>query len=269
MSSPTGPKRTVLGPAHIIAAAHGVQMVMLVRTAKELFTEFVEREAKKQGLKMVINGSFTGVSYAAQVMGATSGGTQDASESLPVGLVIQEGRVVEGSNSIGKYHFSQNVCGVERFSAGLGNSPASSCAAIGGVAPIVSNGLSYGTFNAYKAGAPAGLPTSDRVDPKDWKYLTQKSNAMFIELLKRGKTVGTTAVGYSSQSGCLMVIVQRHGDPRGFDVNHYRDIFVHEKMDNAVFLDGSTSSTLFYDGKFLVEPSHSKNQFLTVAVGFK
>ncbi len=92
---------------------------------------------------------------------------------------------------------------------------------------------------------------------------------MFTDMLRRGKTVGKTAVGYSTQSGSLLVMVQRDGDEGGIDANAYRDIFVHQKMDNAVFLDGSTSSTLFYDGKFLVSPNHSKNQFLTVAVGFK
>ncbi len=131
------------GATHIIAAANGVQMVMLVRTAKELFTEFVEREAKQQGLKVVINGSFIDVSYAAGALASASGNAQDASASSPVGLVIQEGRVLGGSNSTGKYHFSQNVCGTERFSVGVGDAPASSCAAIGGLAPIVSNGLAY------------------------------------------------------------------------------------------------------------------------------
>ena len=48
-----------------------------------------------------------------------------------------------------------------------------------------------------------------------------------------------------------------------------RTIFPNRRADNAVFLDCSDSATLYYDGKFLVKPGSHKNEYLTVAVGFK
>lgn len=42
-----------------------------------------------------------------------------------------------------------------------------------------------------------------------------------------------------------------------------------EGADNAVFLDGSDSATLYFDGKFIIRPGENKNEFLSVAVGFK
>ena len=55
----------------------------------------------------------------------------------------------------------------------------------------------------------------------------------------------------------------------GLDANGIRTIFIGAKISNAVFLDCSDSATLFFEGKFLVTPGPVKNQYLTVAVGFK
>jgi exopolysaccharide biosynthesis protein len=55
----------------------------------------------------------------------------------------------------------------------------------------------------------------------------------------------------------------------GADANRVRTAFGNHSVENAVFLDCSDSATLYYDGKFLVRPGARKNEFLTVAVGFK
>ena len=53
------------------------------------------------------------------------------------------------------------------------------------------------------------------------------------------------------------------------DANTIRAVFVGNGVRNAVFLDCSDSATLYYDGKFLVKPGVDKNEFLSVAIGFK
>jgi len=256
------------GGTHIIAGVSGVQMTMLVRNRKEYFTDFIEREAKAKGLKVVINGSFIDLSFASSVAVRARSAALDASESTPVGQIIQDGKLLAGTSSTGKFNFSQDTCGLEKFSASLGNPPLSACSAVGGIAPIIIDGLSYGAQNAYKVGVPKGAPLTGDVDAKFKPFLTQKSNAMFATLLARGGTVGKTAIGYSNSKQTLFILSQADG-VAGFDANGIRTILIGNNVSNAVFLDCSDSSTLYYNGKFLVRPGTDKNEFLTVAVGFK
>ena len=64
------------------------------------------------------------------------------------------------------------------------------------------------------------------------------------------------------------MLVQQAGT-LGLTAANYKDIFSSVGAENAVFLDGSDSATLYYDGEFLVTPGQAKNNFLTVAIGFK
>ena len=91
---------------------------------------------------------------------------------------------------------------------------------------------------------------------------------MFGKLLALGNTVGKAALGYSSSNQGLLMMVQPHGKS-GMDANTIRAVFVASKITNAVFLDCSDSATLYYDGKVLVRPGTDKNEFLSVAIGFK
>jgi hypothetical protein len=259
---------TLSGVTHLVAAAGGVQMVMLVRRKREYFTDFIAREAKARGLKVVVNGSFVDLSFGSRVAVRWSSDPRDPSESTPTGEVIQEGKLLAGASSTGKFNFAQDTCGLDKFSAGMGNPSGAACAAIGGIAPIVIADVPYGAENRYKAGVPPGAPFTGDVDAKYMPFLEQKSNAMFAAILGRGKDVGKTAVGFSDSSQSLLVLSQENGTS-GLDANGVRTLFVGAKMSNAVFLDCSDSATLYYDGKFEISPGAIKNEYLTVAVGFK
>jgi hypothetical protein len=260
--------RTSTGDTHVLASNGSMQMFMLVRSKKEFFTDFIEREAKARALKLVVNGSFIDLSFGSRMAVMASGSPLDPADSTPVGEVIQDAKLIAGSDSPGKFNFSQDTCGVQRFSAHLGNPSHGACAAIGGIAPIVIDGLAYGAQNAYKAGVPAGAPLTGDVGAKWIPFLTQKSNAMFTALLARGDRVGKTAVGYSRAKAKLVILVQGN-DSAGDDANGVRTRLLGEGVDNAVFLDCSDSATLYYDGKFIVSPGKQKNEYLSVAVGFK
>jgi hypothetical protein len=256
------------GATHIVAGAGTMQMVMLVRNRKEYFTDFIEREAKAKDLKVIVNGSYIDLSFGSSVAVVMRNSALEASDSIPKGQVIQEGKLLAGVASTGKFNFSQDTCGGGKFSAGLGNPPSSSCSAIGGIAPIVIGKMPYGAENVYRPGVPDGAPSTGDVAPEFMPYLVQKSNAMFSTLLSRGRLVGKTAVGFSSSAQSLVVLCQADGDA-GLDANGIRTVFIANAVDNAVFFDCSDSATLYYDKKFLVKPGANKNEFLTVAVGFK
>lgn len=270
-------KLSSIGNTQIVACTGGVQMIMLVRRSKEFFTNFIKRAALEYGVKVVVNGSFTDLSYGAIAAVKLGNSPLEASDSAPIGQVIQDGKVIAGTSSPGKFSFSQvsgvyaytkTMCGMDRFSIRLGDGPIATTAAIGGVAPIIIDGLAYGESNLYAAGVPAGAPERGEVGMQFKSYLTQKSNAMFAAILARGGAVGKTALGYSSYSRTLYVLSQADGQP-GLDANGIRANFIAKQVDNAVFLDCSDSATLYYDGKFLIKPGDDKNEFLTVAVGFR
>ncbi|MEY4590452.1 MAG: hypothetical protein RL497_2528 [Pseudomonadota bacterium] len=266
-----------IGNTHIIACTGGVQMIMLVRRTKEYFTDFIKRAAVEHDVKVVVNGSFTDLSYGAIAAVRLGNKPLEANESTPIGQVIQDGKLIAGTSSPGKYSFSQisgpyaytkTMCGIDQFSVQMGNGPMATTSAIGGVAPIIIDGLPYGENNLYSAGAPNGAPPKGEVDSKFKYFLTQKSNAMYSAILSRGGAVGKTAIGYSSSERTLFVVSQADGAP-GLDANGIRANFIAKRVNNAVFMDCSDSATLYYDGKFLIKPGDDKNEFLTVAVGFK
>jgi hypothetical protein len=257
------------GGAHVVAGYGGVQMVMLVRSKKEYFTDFITREAKEKNLKLVINGSFSDLGLLNQIWTYSAGNSAlDASLVTPVGQVIQKGKVLAGKSEVQKFQLSQGECDDETFSVGKGNPNANACAAIGGVAPILVGGFPHGVGNLYKPGVPAGAPLENEVAPKFMPFLVQKNNAMYKYFQSQGPYLGKTAIGYSSSTKTTLIIVQHDGDP-GLTADEFRSVYQSNDVDNAVFLDGSTSSTLYYDGNFLVRPSQNKNEYLTVAIGFK
>lgn len=129
-------------------------------------------------------------------------------------------------------------------------------------------GLAYGARNEFKPGAPAGAPATGDVPKAAQPFLRQKSNAMFSALLNGGDTVGKTALGFSSTTRQLTVAVQQHG-ASGVDADGMRSLFVGRGVDNAVFLDCSDSATMYFGGKFVVRPGPNKDEYLTVAVGFR
>jgi hypothetical protein len=262
-------KKSNVGALYLVEATGKLQMAVLTRASKELFTAFVDREARAQGLKVVINGSFTDLSLWNSVSVQIFNDPISPTESTPVGMVVKEGKQIAGTSSAGKFYFSQNTCGIDTFSSGQGNPPVSSCAAVGGLAPIVVDGLPYGPINTYSSSAPAGAPLRGDVDPRYRKYLLQKSNAMFAQLLDRGPSVGKVAVGYSSSKQKLLLIVQNDGAAAGIDAERVRAMFISVGIDNAVFMDCSNSVSLWYDGKFEIKPSRHKDEYLNIAVGFK
>lgn len=261
-------KLFTLGSMRMVTGTDCVEMFMLVRKKKEYFTDFIAGEAKKHGLKVVVNGSFIDLTYMTASRVLTGSDPIDAADAQAIGHVIQNAKLLTGSSAAGKFYFSQNTCGEDKFSAGSGNPPQSSCSAIGGIAPIIVNGLPYGTQNLFKPGAPeAGNLTGD-VKKELLPFLVQKSNAMYSGILRRGQTVGKTALGYSSTKQKLILISQAD-QATGWDADGVRQRMILEGADNAVFLDCSDSATLYFDGKFIIRPGENKNEFLSVAVGFK
>lgn len=121
--------------------------------------------------------------------------------------------------------------------------------AVGGVGPLVINGLKYGDGNKYKAGASDSAPDTGQPPAADAPYLTQRNNNTYISLAKRGASTGKTVLAYSTAHRKLVVLIQPDGASSGIAVDDLRDKLADAGCDNAVFLDGSNSTCLKVGGR--------------------
>jgi len=142
-------------------------------------------------------------------------------------------------------------------------------AAIGGAGPLILNGLPYGKINRYKAGVTQGRKLGQPT-PENVKNLTQRSNATFTAFTKHNAAprTGITAIAHNVKKKKLVVMV--HPDNSGdLSLPTLRKKLLSIGCDNAIFLDGSNSSLLMVEGKFIARPAPSKNKTNVVGIGFK
>jgi RHS repeat-associated protein len=182
---------------------------------------------------------------------------QPAKDYTPQGLNIVEGVKGPGRSSENTFYFSQSSSG--GWSTGFGDVPSDSKFGFGGGTPLVVDGLKFGETNIYKNNAPESVTKVGligRVDPKNWKYLKQKSNGVYSG--QNESDVGKTILGYNSKTKNWIIVSQPNGK-EGFTLNQIRDYLSSKGFDNVLGFDGSTSSTLTEEGKTRVSPDERKN----------
>lgn len=154
------------------------------------------------------------------------------------------------------------------WSAGMGDIPKNQNlrTGVGGLCPLVINGLKYGVSNLYSKSIPeAALHGEPKVAHRP--FLTQRSSKTYKDLFDLSNNAGRTGFGVTA-SGDVIVVVKEHGKPAS-DFNSFRDIFIRMKCIHAVACDGSDSVFLWYNGKFIVTAAENKNETQTSGVGFR
>nr|WP_294922374.1 RHS repeat-associated core domain-containing protein [uncultured Flavobacterium sp.] len=182
---------------------------------------------------------------------------QPSKDYTPQGLNIIEGAKTSGRSSENTFYFSQSSSG--EWTTGFGDVPSDSKFGFGGGTPLVVDGLKFGETNIYKDNAPENVTKIGiigRVDPKNWKYLKQKSNGVYSG--QNESDVGKTILGYNSKTKNWIIVSQQNGE-EGFTLNQIRDYLYSKGFDNVLGFDGSTSSTLSVDGNTKVSPDERKN----------
>ena len=246
-------------------------IIPIIRTRTERFQDTVQRDAKVKNFTYAINTNFYAFGAYTRLSTALTSDPSSAEEIRPEGHIIREQMIIAGSSRPDDYYLSFNrervISGKisDAFSSGIGNPPINSTTAIGGLGPIIINGLKYGIENKYSEDLPNAIQFGEP-SPTDRLFLTQRSSKKFSSFASRGRRVGKTCIGVSNTE--LTLLVQRHGDPEGQTLEEIRDYFFDRGCVHAVFFDGSDSAMFFENGKFLVSQGENKDETCVAGVGF-
>ncbi|MHC9243723.1 phosphodiester glycosidase family protein [Pseudomonas aeruginosa] len=254
-----------------------LDLVPVIRTKEELFSTTVQNYNKSRKVTAIINTNFYDVTKAGLLDALSGDDPVPADATTPLGKVIYNGKHAIGVSEPLNFYIAYfkdrfpNEGGIySAFSSGQGDPPSSCTCGIGGLGPLIINGLSYGKTNKYSSGAPKDAPSIGEPPPAAKKFLVQRSSAKFtafaVNDAKYQSRIGKTCLGVGKDNICIFV--QQHGDS-GMSLDEVRDEFLSYGCQHAVFFDGSDSSLLFTDvDGFVVTQDHNKDETCVAGLAF-
>lgn len=237
-------------------------MEIIVRTQEELFSQTVERAYSAGPFVCAVNGPQYSLSNAGKADALWGDDPVAANHTTPDGLIVRKGSDTVGSSVASLFYIAQ-ISGHYRF--GMGDPPADADRAIGGVGPMIINGLRYGVGNIC-ASEPACNESGPVPEDRE-ADLVQRNNLTYAAQQSFPPSTGKTIIATNSQQGKLLLIVQRHG-VAGVSFDDLTATLVNLGCDNAIFLDGSDSSMLHANGMFHVRQGSNKNETNTIGISF-
>jgi hypothetical protein len=260
------------GDLYFLVMSGKTRMRVMLRRDDEYFTTFVDREAVKLGVDVVVNGNMYDVRYVG-LFWALLGTSSDPDNTLPEGFLIDSQVRIDGNSQPQRFYVSQTAGRSWKF--GYGN-PISvgTGAAVGGVGPLIIDGLKYGPFHEYKFTAeplPGGQPYKPKPNEPsvdDAKYLSERQSVHFRNFQEQGPRRGKTVIAYASAADKVLVVHQPEQANTGIDLADLRDRLAAVGVDNAVFLDGGDSAMLWVNGIWHTSPAARKNHTNIVGVAF-
>ena len=250
-----------------------VSMRPIVRTGAELFTTTVGKVAREYDV--VVNGNYFDVTVAGKFDALIGHDPVESWQTIIEGRVFRAGVPQIGTSSPNRFYIAEiaepaagNRPGRLRYVTGFGDPPkdAKMVSALGNVGPLISGGLPYGQGNQYRPGT-SGPPSGDP-GAANRRNLTQRNDQTFTSVEQRGPTTGKTVIAYHARAQALLVGVQPHGQAPGQSYADIRAALIVAGFSDAVFLDGSDSSMLWYHGKCLIRPGEDKDELMTVGLAF-
>lgn len=251
------------GSIYFIVISDDSEMSPVIRTEKELFTQTIS--SASSDFEVLMNGNMYGVSSSGKWSALTGTNTPiEASKTTPEGQVIKNNQLEVGTSEPLMFYLAKK----KEYSFGFGNPPSDSNSAMGGLGPIIIDGLRYGDGNQYSHDAPEGAPATGDPGDKYRKYLIQRNNSTYTSFSKLSARTGKAVIAHSRKEGKIMILMQPDGVSVGTSFNQIRDQLFDLGINDAVFLDGSDSVTLNVKGNMLISPGENKNQLTTTGIGF-
>lgn len=247
-----------------VAMSDKTKMKPFVRKKEELFSATIKEQSKN--FKVIINGQFYGVSNAGIADALWGNDPVDPKETTAEGRVITDGKIIAGRAAPLMFFIANHWKSTPRYTFNAGSAPTKASSAVGGCGPIIINGLNYGEINQFSGGVVGkirGEPTA-----KNKPHLKQRSNSTFASFITRPPYTGKTIIAHHPSRNLLFVLVLPHG-AAGVSLPQVRDKLKKSNFNNAVFLDGSDSSLLVVDGKFITKAGENKDETNTVGIGFE
>jgi|GEM_PF-5177419 len=248
--SPAKPSIEEKDGAFFVSLPGSAQMRTFMRTKYWRFASSVKDFAKASRLAVVINGNMY-----------RGGGA-------PIGIVRGRGQALGGTSEPDRFHVSWSEGPLGGYSFALGDPPAAGESAVGGLGPLIMDGMKYGPTNVYRLGVPAGAALTGPPDPKHKPFLEVRSSAAYAAFAERGPSVGKVIIGFGKGALPLRIVVQPDG-VSGLTIDSIRDQLHDDGVTHAAFLDGSDSALLYANDRFYVQQGAAKNWTNCVGIGFQ
>jgi hypothetical protein len=194
------------------------------------------------------------------------------------GLAVKNGVAVAGESAPQDFYLAYDqdeLCTNEEigsaYSTGFGDPPLDKTFAIGGVGPIIIDGLKYGRINEYYPEAYDHIESGSHPPQTGWppdslrSFLKVRSNNTYKFYSDKPPTLGKLCVGVSNSS--VIIYVQQDG-ASGLTLDMIRDEFERLGCRHAISLDGSDSTFLFKDGSTQVAQGTWKPGSCTLGLKF-
>lgn len=249
---------------YVVTIFKKTKMVPFFRVKEEKFSKTIVDQAKDNDFVVVTNGNMFGMTMGAKI-NAKLGNTTDPENIKEEGQLVLDGKIIGGEKSPYGYYITEE--GGVYSTGGYGAVPQKGDG-IGGLMPIIINGLPYDSYNEYSKGASDNAKRKGEPNSKNKKFLLKRSSSKYHAMEDLNPRTGKTIWGYSSNKDCLIILVTPNGSQQ-MNYDSIRDELVKNSFNHAVGLDGSTSSLLYVNGHFLVRASDTKDYANEVGVGIQ
>lgn len=138
---------------------------------------------------------------------------------------------------------------------------------IGGLCPLVVNGLKYGIKNLYSKKLQNPILIGEP-NPQHKPYLIQRSNRKYLDLHGADNKAGRAGLGFD-KNGNLIIIIQQHGAGGQVSYDGFRDMFISFGCISALSVDGSDSVFLWHDKKFQFKAAEDKDETQIIGIGIR
>ncbi|WP_051880691.1 hypothetical protein [Buttiauxella noackiae] len=235
---------------------------------EELFSDTIKRAQAFGKFEVCTNACWFDVTSLGKSDALLGDDPVSANETINQGIALMgTGERYGNSSPLMMYAAQSNNLSWE---FGSGDVPTSGFyTGIGGMCPLIINGLKYGTGNKYSKKIDEAI-IFGKPREQDVPFLTQRNNNKYAALEKAAAAMpgmGKVGFGVTSKGKCY-VAVQSHYNP-GMSFNDFRGIFLAFNCINAVAGDGSDSVFMYRDNVFVVESAHNKVELMTIGLGFK
>lgn len=262
----------------MVAMSAARAMNVILRTTEELFTVAAPRIAGGAA-RVIVNGNFYDLTSSGMMDAMVGHDPVAANETTPLGQIIERGSLAGGASAAQMFYWAQvtlsgppapgqTQASMRAYESGFGDPPQAPTVreALGGLGPMIIRGLRYGDGNRYRPGAPA-TPATGQPPAASLPYLIQRNNNTFVSAAQRPRATGKTILGYAPDRDTILVVVQQDGSS-GQTLETIRDRLFELSFTDAVFLDGSDSSCLWFDGSWRIMPGEDKDETNTIGVAF-
>jgi hypothetical protein len=239
------------------------RMDVIFRTEEELFRTTMRNAFQKMPFLCAINGMMYKLTLTGKQDAVIGSDPVPATETLPDGMIIKQGKLLAGRSAPQMFYVANDAVGGYAF--GQGDPPFSASRAMGGLTPIIINGLPYGVGNHCKL--PKNCPPRGPVAGAPPGYVLQRNNDTYADLQSRAPAVGKVFLATNKSEGKILVAVQPHGT-NGTTYDAVKGSFLALGCDNAVAMDGSDSAMLWTKGYPEVQQGANKDETNTMALAF-